>query len=104
MTIQFGHNDMKIAPPESMGVNLTAMVKEVRNLGAEPVLVTSLTRRSFRANGTVADTLGPWAARKRLYTSFRCILIQVFALRDETDRPTARDEIVGLACQLHQIC
>ncbi|CAA7267025.1 unnamed protein product [Cyclocybe aegerita] len=61
VTIQFGHNDQKIAPPESMGANLTAMVKQVRALGAEPVLVTSLTRRSFRSNGTVADTLGPWA-------------------------------------------
>ncbi|TFK40397.1 SGNH hydrolase-type esterase domain-containing protein, partial [Crucibulum laeve] len=61
VTIQFGHNDMKIAPPESMGTNLTSMVKQIKALGAEPVLVTSLTRRSFNANGTVADTLGPWA-------------------------------------------
>ncbi|KAF9445467.1 carbohydrate esterase family 12 protein [Macrolepiota fuliginosa MF-IS2] len=61
VTIQFGHNDMKIAPPESMGANLTEMVKQVRGLGAEPVLVTSLTRRSFNADGTIADTLGPWA-------------------------------------------
>ncbi|KAI4521098.1 SGNH hydrolase [Schizophyllum commune Loenen D] len=61
VTVQFGHNDMKIAPPESMGANLTAMVQELRALGAEPVLVTSLTRRSFNDDGTVADTLGPWA-------------------------------------------
>ena len=44
-----------------MGANLTAMVQEVRARGAEPVLVTSLTRRSFNDDGTVADTLGPWA-------------------------------------------
>lgn len=61
VTIQFGHNDMKIAPPESMGANLTEMVRQVRGLGAEPVLVTSLTRRSFNSDGTVADSLGPWA-------------------------------------------
>jgi lysophospholipase L1-like esterase len=61
VTIQFGHNDMKIAPPESMGSNLTEMVKEVRGLGGEPVLVTPLTRRTFKSDGTVADTLGPWA-------------------------------------------
>ncbi|KAF9003982.1 SGNH hydrolase [Cyathus striatus] len=61
VTIQFGHNDMKIAPPESMGANLTVMVEQVRSLGAEPVLVTSLTRRSFNSDGTVADALGPWA-------------------------------------------
>lgn len=69
MTIQFGHNDQKIAPPESMAANLTSMVQQIRAIGGEPVLVTSLTRRSFNANGTVADTLGPWADGKciRLY-------------------------------------
>ncbi|KAF7312251.1 hypothetical protein MIND_00238100 [Mycena indigotica] len=61
VTIQFGHNDMKIAPPESMGANLTVMVNQIRTLGAEPVLVTSLTRRTFFANGTIQDLLGPWA-------------------------------------------
>ncbi|KAJ6576472.1 SGNH hydrolase [Mycena vulgaris] len=60
-TIQFGHNDMKIAPPESMGANMTVMVNQIRALGAEAVIVTSLTRRSFNANGTIADALGPWA-------------------------------------------
>ncbi|PBL03488.1 SGNH hydrolase [Armillaria gallica] len=60
-TIQFGHNDMKIADPQSMGANLTIMVQEIRDLGAEPILVTSLTRRSFNDNGTIADTLQPWA-------------------------------------------
>ncbi|PPQ67495.1 hypothetical protein CVT25_006036 [Psilocybe cyanescens] len=61
VTIQFGHNDMKVAPPESMGANMTVMVKQIRALGGEPVLVTSLTRRSFNANGTIQDALGPWA-------------------------------------------
>ncbi|KAJ6531825.1 SGNH hydrolase-type esterase domain-containing protein, partial [Mycena capillaripes] len=61
VTIQFGHNDMKIAPPESMGANLTIMVNQIRALGAEPVLVTSLTRRTFFDNGTIQDLLGPWA-------------------------------------------
>jgi len=64
VTIQFGHNDQKIAPPESMGANLTEMVVEIRGLGAEPVLVTSLTRRNFNSDGTIADTLGPWADGK----------------------------------------
>ncbi|KAJ7903496.1 SGNH hydrolase [Mycena olivaceomarginata] len=61
VTIQFGHNDMKIAPPESMGANLTTMVNQIRALGGEPVLVTSLTRRTFFDNGTIQDLLGPWA-------------------------------------------
>ncbi|SJL09764.1 uncharacterized protein ARMOST_13145 [Armillaria ostoyae] len=61
VTIQFGHNDARVGPPESMGTNLTAMVEEVRALGAEPVLITSLIVRNFNANGTINDSLQPWA-------------------------------------------
>lgn len=45
-----------------MGANMTAMVEQIRALGGEPVLVTSLTRRTFNADGTIDDALGPWAA------------------------------------------
>ncbi|KAG6842340.1 hypothetical protein C0991_010630 [Blastosporella zonata] len=61
VTIQFGHNDQKIAPPESMAANLTSMVQQIRGIGGVPVLVTSLTRRTFNADGTISDTLAPWA-------------------------------------------
>ncbi|CAE6478126.1 unnamed protein product [Rhizoctonia solani] len=62
VTIQFGHNDMKVMSAEAMGVNLAKFVDEVRGVGAEPILITSLTRRNFNAdNVTVNDTLGPWA-------------------------------------------
>lgn len=44
-----------------MGANLIFMVEEIRAVGGEPVLVTSLTRRNFFENGTVNNTLGPWA-------------------------------------------
>ena len=37
------------------------MVGDVREVGGEPVLVTSLTRRTFESNGTLQDLLGPWA-------------------------------------------
>jgi hypothetical protein len=37
------------------------MVNQIRALGGEPVLVTSLTRRTFFDNGTIQDVLGPWA-------------------------------------------
>ena len=61
VTIQFGHNDQKIAPPESMGANMTAMIEQIRAIKGEPVLITSLTRRTFFSNGTINDALGPWA-------------------------------------------
>ena len=44
-----------------MGANLTVMVDQIRASGGVPVLVTSLTRRNFFANGSVNDALGPWA-------------------------------------------
>lgn len=45
-----------------MGANLTRFVSETRALGAYPVLITSLSRRTF-VNDTdvISDTLGPWA-------------------------------------------
>ncbi|KAL0067125.1 hypothetical protein AAF712_005912 [Marasmius tenuissimus] len=65
-TIQFGHNDQKVATPESMGANLTAMVKQVRSAGGEPILVTPLTRRTFNSANQISDSLGPWADQTKL--------------------------------------
>jgi lysophospholipase L1-like esterase len=61
VTIQFGHNDQRIAPPASMGANLTLMVNQIRAIGGEPVLVTPLTRRTFETDGTLGNSLGRWA-------------------------------------------
>ncbi|QRV75501.1 carbohydrate esterase family 12 protein [Ceratobasidium sp. AG-Ba] len=62
VTVQFGHNDMKVMTPEAMGVNLMKFVDEIRGVGAEAILITSLTRRNFNSdNATLDDTLGPWA-------------------------------------------
>ncbi|CEL55564.1 Rhamnogalacturonan acetylesterase RhgT OS=Bacillus subtilis (strain 168) GN=rhgT PE=1 SV=1 [Rhizoctonia solani AG-1 IB] len=62
VTIQFDHNDMKVMTAAAMGANLATFVDEVRAVGAEPILITSLTRRNFNAdNVTLNDTLEPWA-------------------------------------------
>jgi lysophospholipase L1-like esterase len=64
--IQFGHNDQPGKPGRSTDLvtefpaNLRRYVEEVRAAGGKPVLVTSLTRRTFR-NGVLTDDLGPWA-------------------------------------------
>ncbi len=64
--IQFGHNDQPGKPGRSTDLktefsdNLRRYVSEARNAGAVPVLVTPLTRRSFR-NGQLLDDLQPWA-------------------------------------------
>jgi lysophospholipase L1-like esterase len=68
--IQFGHNDQPGKPGRSTDyvrefpVNMERYVREARELGAVPVLVTPLTRRSFRG-AYVHDDLAPWAATVR---------------------------------------
>lgn len=59
--IQFGHNDQKkvhLAARTGYAANLRAMVAEVRDLGAVPVLCTSVERRHFLggpASGAVLE-------------------------------------------------
>jgi len=64
--IQFGHNDQPGKPGRSTDlktefpVNMARYVDEVKALNATPVLVTPLTRRSFK-EGKLENNLQPWA-------------------------------------------
>lgn len=64
--IQFGHNDQKIQdtvryaePFTTYRQNLVRFVKETREKGATPVLLTSIVRRKF-VNGFLVDTHGDY--------------------------------------------
>jgi lysophospholipase L1-like esterase len=65
--IQFGHNDQPGKPGRSTDLatefprNLHRYVQEVKSAGARPVLITSLTRRSFQ-DGILKNDLEAWAA------------------------------------------
>jgi lysophospholipase L1-like esterase len=69
--IQFGHNDMPGKPGRSTDVKtefpkfLTQYVIEAKKAGAIPILVTPLTRRSFK-DGVLENDLMPWADAARL--------------------------------------
>ena len=63
--IQFGHNDQPGKPGRSTSLpefteNMRRYVDDVRAAGATPVLVTPLTRRSFK-DSRLIDGLAPWA-------------------------------------------
>jgi len=64
--IQFGHNDAYGRAERltdlktSFPANLKAYVAEARAAGAQPVLVTPLSRRQFK-DGKLIDDLVPWA-------------------------------------------
>ena len=68
--IQFGHNDQPGKPGRSTDyvheypANMRRYVMEAREAGGIPVLVTPLSRRSFRS-AWVHDDLAPWSAAVR---------------------------------------
>jgi lysophospholipase L1-like esterase len=68
--IQFGHNDQPGKPGRSTDLatefpaNLKRYVEETRAAGAEPVLLTPLTRRQFK-DGKLDRDLDPWVAAIR---------------------------------------
>lgn len=64
--IQFGHNDQPGKPGRStdlateFGPNMVGYVKDVKAAGHDVLLLTPLTRRSFKA-GELPNDLRPWA-------------------------------------------
>ncbi len=69
--IQFGHNDQKRDNPARFADadtvyadNLRRMLADVRRLGAEPLLATSVVRRQWR-DGRFVDSLGDYPAAAR---------------------------------------
>lgn len=65
--IQFGHNDQKeydptryVNPYSAYRRNLELMVRETREQGGHPILLSSIVRRKFNQEGTLVDTHGPY--------------------------------------------
>ena len=65
--IQFGHNDTKDADPSrytnpysGYRRNLEKFVRETREKGAFPVLLSPIVRRNFNEQGTLVDTHGAY--------------------------------------------
>ncbi|MWB92764.1 rhamnogalacturonan acetylesterase [Flavobacterium sp. GA093] len=71
--IEFGHNDEKINdstrytnPNTAYRYNLIKFVKEGREKGAIPVLLTSIARRNFNEKGVLVPTHGEYPLQVRL--------------------------------------
>ena len=60
--VQFAHNDQKLGPdfPERYRKIMTDFITQVRAKGATPVLVTSMNRETFDAEGHITDSLAPY--------------------------------------------
>ncbi|MFD1604662.1 rhamnogalacturonan acetylesterase [Flavobacterium artemisiae] len=71
--IEFGHNDQKIEdsarytnPHTAYRYNLIKFVKESREKGAIPILLTSISRRNFNEKGVLVPTHGDYLLETRL--------------------------------------
>ncbi len=69
--IQFGHNDQskhkedRYTPPDTYTANLKRFVSDVRERGAQPLLLTPVTRRYFDDSGKIGETHPVYADRVR---------------------------------------
>lgn len=75
--IQFGHNDQKIEDSErytnpytQYRANLEKFVKETREKGATPVLLSSIVRRNFNESGVLVDTHGEYPLVTRMVAEY----------------------------------
>jgi lysophospholipase L1-like esterase len=84
--IQFGHNDMpgkgphrETDPATTFPENLARFVDEARAVGATPILVTSMARRTY-VEGRIRGELAPWAdAARKVATGKKVPLVDLFA-------------------------
>ena len=100
--IQFGHNDMpgkgpnrETDPATTYRENLLRFIQEARAIGAQPILVTSMARRTFD-KGKIRGELRPWAeAARKVAADENAPLVDLFAHSIallEKLGPTASDE------------
>ena len=84
--IQFGHNDQKkdearaAAPFGAYQENLRRYIRETREKGAEPILVTSVHRRVFNDAGKIRNSLGEYpAAARQVAAAEQVMLVDLYA-------------------------
>lgn len=67
LMIQFGHNDQKAGNSEKSGYRkrLKNWINKAKELGAIPVLITSMNRRVFDENNKIVNTLDDYPAAMR---------------------------------------
>lgn len=103
--IQFGHNDQPGKPGRSTDLqteypaNLARYVQDVRQMGATPVLVTPLTRRTFKGLELGNDLL-PWAESMRAVAKREGVaLIDLNALSHQAVQAMGQEEADTLATE-----
>lgn len=103
--IQFGHNDSHDPEnPESTDAAtdyrdyLRQYVRDCRSIGAKPVLITPMVRRTFHRDGTLDDILKPYAeAMKSVAAEMKVPLIDLHTASWQLIEPLGPDNAQRLA-------
>ena len=103
--VQFGHNDSHASDkPESTDAAtayrdyLRRYIDEARAAGATPILVTPMVRRTFKPDGTLDDTLAPYAeAMKAVALEKRAAVIDLHAASRALVEPMGPDRAQDFA-------
>lgn len=97
--IQFGHNDQKDRPAlhtdpgTTFKTNLERYIRDVRKIGGEPVLLTSLTRRNFKDGQLIVDPLRDYAAATREVAAQEHVpLIDLYQLSRKLIEPMTQEQ------------
>ena len=101
--VQFGHNDQQGKPGRSTDLvtefpaNMARYAGEVKQLGGVPVLVTPLTRRSFKA-AYLNDDLAPWSgATRKVAQELKVALLDLNSLSADAVQQMGQQEADTLA-------
>ncbi len=106
--IQWGHNDQKKEDPKrytdpetDYQANLKRYIAEVRAIGAVPVLVTSLSRRTFR-DGVLVEDLKPYvAATKKVGAEEFVTVVDLNAISVAMLKKMTQEEADKFDAELH---
>jgi pectinesterase len=98
--IQFGHNDEPGKGPEretdpetTFRANIVRYVEEARGIGATPVLITSLVRRTYNEDGTIRTTQTPYVTVVRAVAREKDVpLVDLHAI-SRADAEQAGDDV-----------
>ena len=98
--IQFGHNDEPGKGPEretdpetTFRANIVRYVEEARGIGATPVLITSLVRRIYNADGTIKTTQTPYVTVVRAIAREKNVALVDLHAISTTDAEQAGDDV-----------
>jgi lysophospholipase L1-like esterase len=106
--IQWGHNDQKKEDPKrytdpetDYQANLKRYIADVRPIGAVPVLVTSLSRRTFR-DGELVEDLKPYvAATKKVGAEESVTVVDLNAISVAMLKKMTQEEADTFDAELH---